>query len=74
VNQLFGRWEDALRNTDTASDSTFSGVNTELKGTLETSIADLNHVEATVAQIERKPAMFPHISDVSEGEGIEWRD
>ena len=28
VDQLFGRWEDALYNTDTASDSTFSGINT----------------------------------------------
>ena len=55
----------------------------ELKGTLEETISDLNHVESTVAQIERKPAMFPHISDVrkgcslygqeeGEGDGVGW--
>ena len=28
VDQLFGRWEDALQNTNTARDRTFAAINT----------------------------------------------
>ena len=37
---------------------------TEINANLEETITDLNHIEASVTQIERKPKMFPHISEV----------
>lgn len=35
----------------------------EIKSSVDETITDLNTVEGTVTQIERKPQMFPHISD-----------